>query len=64
MGNMKKTNLFYYATSELSQDAFICWLLSHCLKECAEEKPFDYKVCIRGLTTNSGVGRILHILMK
>ena len=22
-------NLFHYATSELSQDAFICWLLSH-----------------------------------
>ncbi len=26
---MKETNLFRYATSELSQDAFICWLLSH-----------------------------------
>ena len=25
---MKKPNLFSYATSELSQDAFICWLLS------------------------------------
>lgn len=25
---MKKQNLFNYATSELSQDAFICWLLS------------------------------------
>ena len=24
---MKKPNLFDYATSELSQDAFICWLL-------------------------------------
>ena len=25
---MKETNLFHWATSELSQDAFICWLLS------------------------------------
>lgn len=27
-------NLFTYATSELSQDAFICWLLSHAMKDC------------------------------
>lgn len=26
-------NLFHYATSELSQDAFICWLLSHGTEE-------------------------------
>lgn len=41
-----KNNLFYYATSELSQDAFICWLTSFALKdndptnplcECAKE---------------------------
>ncbi len=25
---MNKPNLFSYATSELSQDAFICWLLA------------------------------------
>jgi len=25
---MEKANLFQYATSELSQDAFICWLLA------------------------------------
>lgn len=40
-----KNNLFYYATSELSQDAFICWLCSFALqdvnsdailKECAQ----------------------------
>lgn len=38
-----KNSLFYYATSELSQDAFICWLASfalnssskHKLRECA-----------------------------
>lgn len=41
-----ENNLFYYATSELSQDAFICWLASYAmedvksdnaLKECAKE---------------------------
>lgn len=41
-----KNNLFYYATSELSQDAFICWLVSFAgegvscdsaLTECAKE---------------------------
>ena len=30
-------NLFYYATKELSQDAFICWLLAWANKECARE---------------------------
>ncbi len=32
MGKLQN-NLFNYATSELSQDAFICWLLSHAMKE-------------------------------
>ncbi len=31
MDNLKN-NLFYYATKELSQDAFICWLCSHSLE--------------------------------
>lgn len=31
-------NLFQYATSELSQDAFICWLLSYALKDCDKDK--------------------------
>lgn len=31
--NLRATNLFRYATSELSQDAFICWLLSHLTEE-------------------------------
>ena len=31
---LRENNLFKYATSELSQDAFICWLLSHATKEC------------------------------
>ncbi len=25
---MKRNNLFQFATSELSQDAFICWLMN------------------------------------
>jgi hypothetical protein len=31
-----KNNLFFYATSELSQDAFICWLLSYAMPEFSE----------------------------
>ena len=31
-------NLFQYATSELSQDAFICWLLSYAIKDCDKDK--------------------------
>ncbi|MBB1077961.1 hypothetical protein HUU62_26545 [Rhodoferax sp. 4810] len=33
---MTKPNLFSYATSELSQDAFICWLLSWITPEIRE----------------------------
>ncbi len=33
---MKKPNLFDYATSELSQDAFICWLLKWSNPEYSE----------------------------
>lgn len=32
-----KNNLFTYATSELSQDAFLCWLLSYAMKESKED---------------------------
>ena len=31
-------NLFQYATSELSQDAFLCWLLSYAIKDCDKDK--------------------------
>ncbi len=31
---MNKPNLFHYATSELSQDAFICWILSWAAPNC------------------------------
>ena len=36
---LRATNLYRYATSELSQDAFICWLLSHLTEEGWEEDP-------------------------
>ncbi len=31
---LRQNNIFKYATSELTQDAFICWLLSHLTTEC------------------------------
>lgn len=34
----KINNLFNYATTELSQDAFLCWLFSYALKEADEDK--------------------------
>ena len=33
---MKKPNIFEFATKELSQDAFICWLASWAKKEYIE----------------------------
>jgi len=38
-------NLFYYATSELSQDAFLCWLFSHALKDNIDNKSDDLRKC-------------------
>ena len=32
-----KNNLFYYATKELSQDAFICWLMSYAMKDAKKD---------------------------
>lgn len=29
----EQNNIFHYATSELSQDAFLCWLFSYALKD-------------------------------
>lgn len=37
--NLCVTNLFRYATSELSQDAFICWLLSHLTEDGWDSDP-------------------------
>jgi hypothetical protein len=36
-------NLFSYATSELSQDAFLCWLLSYAINGCS--KDLSLKAC-------------------
>ena len=35
--NELKNNLFEYATSELSQDAFICWLASYAHEEAEKD---------------------------
>lgn len=34
-----KNNLFNYATSELSQDAFICWLMSYAMPDAKQDDP-------------------------
>ena len=36
---MPRNNLFSFATSELSQDAFIGWLMSFALPEHEDEEP-------------------------
>ena len=33
-----KNNLFNYATKELSQDAFICWLMSYAMKDAKKDE--------------------------
>ena len=33
-----ENNLFHYATKELSQDAFLCWLFSHAIKESNKDE--------------------------
>jgi len=45
---MSKPNLFSYATSELSQDAFICWLLSWASPEY-KDSDVDLHECATGL---------------
>lgn len=44
---MNKPNLFTYATSELSQDAFICWLLSWASPEYKDSDVELYECAIR-----------------
>lgn len=39
--NELKNNLFEYATSELSQDAFICWLASYAHEEAEKDAAFN-----------------------
>ena len=48
MSNSLENNLFYYATSELSQDAFICYLCSFALKS-GEEKDRALVECAKEL---------------
>ena len=48
--HMNKPNLFSYATSELSQDAFICWLLSWASPEY-KNSDNDLHECAAGLIT-------------
>ena len=61
---MNGTNLFSWATSELSQDAFICWLMSFALKENHGKNPalescaLDLIHKIPGLETASEVSYI------
>lgn len=45
---MNPPNLFDYATSELSQDAFICWLLAWAAPHCANLNPALHE-CGKGL---------------
>ncbi|WP_314762826.1 PD-(D/E)XK nuclease family protein [uncultured Selenomonas sp.] len=45
---LSSNNLFAYATSELSQDAFICWLMSHLLEENVD-KNHTLTACARDL---------------
>ena len=33
-----KNNIFFYATKELSQDAFICWLMSYAMKNAKKDE--------------------------
>lgn len=53
MGNV---NLFHYATSELSQDAFICWLLAHGMEEHQAEEPLLYRCAMDFLHQVPGLG--------
>ena len=39
-----RPNLFWYATSELSQDAVLCWLLSWADKKQESQNPILHKV--------------------
>lgn len=41
---IKKPNLFEFATSELSQDAFLCYLSSYGKKEYVNSNPNEYEI--------------------
>ena len=48
---MNSPNLFEYATSELSQDASICWLISWASSEYASSDPALHKCAVSLLKT-------------
>lgn len=43
MNKVKKPNIFDFATNELSQDAFLCYLLSYSKKKYKDFYPAEYK---------------------
>ena len=47
MSNLEN-NVFYYATKELSQDAFICWLCSFALED-ADKSDMELVKCAQNL---------------
>lgn len=49
-----RNNLFFYATSELSQDAFICYLLSFAMKEY-KNNDVELSKCANELLMNMGI---------
>jgi hypothetical protein len=58
---MNKPNLFKYATSELSQDAFLCWLLAWADNSQKENDPSLHEVgvdCINALFLAAGETRL------
>lgn len=56
------TNIFTYATKELSQDAFICWLLvNHDVEELQEE---SYRFLNLLMDTNFANGDIKQMTIK
>lgn len=56
------TNIFTYATKELSQDAFICWLLAnHDVEELQEE---SYRFLNLLMDTNFANGDIANARIK
>jgi len=56
---LKVNNLFRYATSELSQDAFICWLLSYATEAGWDENPQLRECAIALLSRILGTKSIL-----
>ncbi len=61
MHKLSTNNLFGYATSELSQDAFISWLLSHALKENLETNPLMTECALEFLHKITILKDITHI---